>query len=127
MLHAGLDLSRKRLDCCLLDGQGEPVEVGAVLPDGDVPVAPTRRVAERHGQAMRVAIEVMNGARFVHDTLERLSWEVEVAAAARVRGSAPRACKAAPLPRSGAAAAGPATAKNTARSAMLVVGTASPA
>ena len=26
MLHAGLDLSRKRLDYCLLDGQGERLE-----------------------------------------------------------------------------------------------------
>ena len=30
MLHAGLDLSRRRLDFCLLDEEGERVEVGAV-------------------------------------------------------------------------------------------------
>ena len=35
MLHAGLDLSRKRLDFCLLDEPGERVEVGAVPPDAD--------------------------------------------------------------------------------------------
>jgi len=35
----------------------------------------------------------MNGARFVHDTLERLGWEVEIADAARVKGLAPLACK----------------------------------
>jgi transposase len=35
----------------------------------------------------------MNGARFVHDTLERLGWEVEVADAAKVKGLAPLACK----------------------------------
>ena len=35
MLYAGLDLSRKRLDFCLLDGEGERVAVGAVPPDGD--------------------------------------------------------------------------------------------
>jgi len=29
MLYAGLDLSRKRLDFCLLDQLGEKVEVGA--------------------------------------------------------------------------------------------------
>ncbi len=34
MLHAGLDLSRTRLDYCLLDEQGVRVEVGAVPPDG---------------------------------------------------------------------------------------------
>jgi hypothetical protein len=35
MLHAGLDLSRKRLDYCLLDERGDRVEVGAAPPDGD--------------------------------------------------------------------------------------------
>jgi transposase len=35
----------------------------------------------------------MNGARFVHDTLERLGWEVEVADAQKVKGLAPLACK----------------------------------
>jgi hypothetical protein len=29
MLHAGLDLSRRRLDFCLLDARGDQVEVGA--------------------------------------------------------------------------------------------------
>jgi len=93
MLHAGLDLSRKRLDYCLLDGRGERVEVGAVPPDGDGLVGFVRRVEERHGQTVRAAIESMNGARFVHDTLERLGWEVEIADAARVKGLAPLACK----------------------------------
>ena len=35
----------------------------------------------------------MNGARFVHDRLERLGWEVEVADAAKVKGLAPLTCK----------------------------------
>jgi hypothetical protein len=35
MLHAGLDLSRKRLDYCLLGGDGERVQTGAVAPDAD--------------------------------------------------------------------------------------------
>ena len=35
----------------------------------------------------------MNGARFVHDTLEMLGWEVEIADAQRVKGLAPLACK----------------------------------
>jgi transposase len=38
-------------------------------------------------------IESMNGARFVHDTLELAGWEVEIADAAKVRGLAPLACK----------------------------------
>jgi transposase len=38
-------------------------------------------------------IESMTGARFVHDTLEELGWEVLVADAQRVKGLAPLACK----------------------------------
>ena len=35
----------------------------------------------------------MNGARFVHDTLERCGWDVQVADAVKVKGLAPLACK----------------------------------
>ena len=94
MLHAGLDLSRKRLDYCLLDEDGERVEVGVAPPDGDGLAGLVRRVEERQGKVVvRAAVESMNGARFVHDTLERLGWEVEVADAAKARGLAPLACK----------------------------------
>jgi transposase len=94
MLHAGLDLSRRRLDFCLLGGGGESVEAGAVAPDADGLRGFARRVALRHGDVpVRAAIESMNGARFVHDTLERCGWEVEVADAQKVRGLAPLACK----------------------------------
>ena len=34
----------------------------------------------------------MNGARFVHDTLEQEGWEVEIADAQKVKGRAPLAC-----------------------------------
>lgn len=70
MLHAGLDRSRKRLDYCLLGQQGD-----------------------RGPVAVHAAIESMNGARFVHDTLERCGWEVEVADAQKVKGLARLACK----------------------------------
>jgi hypothetical protein len=36
MLYAGLDLSRKRLDFHLLDGDGVTVEVGAAATDAMV-------------------------------------------------------------------------------------------
>ena len=42
---------------------------------------------------MRAVIESMNGARFVHDRLEELGWEVLVADAQKVKGLAPLACK----------------------------------
>ena len=79
--------SRRRLDYCLLDEPGDRVETGAAPPDGDGLVGFARGVDERHGRSsVRAAIESMNGARFVHDTLERCGWEVEVADARRSRG-----------------------------------------
>jgi hypothetical protein len=35
MLHAGLDLSRKKLDVCVLSDEGEVVGEFAVAPDAD--------------------------------------------------------------------------------------------
>jgi transposase len=94
MLHAGLDLSRRRLDYCLLDERGDRVEVGAAPPDGDGLRGFARGVDDRHGRVgVRAAVESMNGARFVHDTLERCGWDVEVADAQKVKGLGPLACK----------------------------------
>jgi transposase len=94
MLHAGLDLSRRRLDYCLIGDDGEVVvESGAVTPDADGLRGLARLVALRHRQPVAAAIESMNGARFVHDTLERAGWDVQVADAQKVRGLAPLACK----------------------------------
>ena len=94
MLHAGLDLSRTRLDYCLLGEDGGRVEAGAVAPDADGLAGFVRRVGERHGCVpVAAAIESMNGARFVHDTLERLGWDVAIADAHKVKGLAPLACK----------------------------------
>ena len=90
MLHAGLDLSRRRLDVCLLDERGEPAGELAVPPDVDGLHGLVRRL---HGQRVRAVIESMNGARFVHDTLEEHGWEVLVADAQKVKGLAPLACK----------------------------------
>ena len=90
MLHAGLDLSRRRLDVCLLDEHGELVAETAAPPDADGLRGLARRLA---GQRVRAVIESMNGARFVHDTLEELGWEVLVADAQKVKGLAPLACK----------------------------------
>src|SRR3989454_8369173 len=92
MLYAGLDLSRKRLDFHLLDAEGATVEVGAAPPDADGLRDLTQRL-DRHGAPIRAAIESMNGARFVHDQLERAGWQVEIADAQKVKGLAPLACK----------------------------------
>ena len=92
MLHAGLDLSRRKIDVCLLSAGGEIVEEFASPPDADGLRGLTRRVG-RHGVAVRGVIESMTGARFVHDRLEELGWDVLIADAAKVKGLAPLACK----------------------------------
>ena len=92
MLHAGLDLSRRRIDVCLLSAVGEIVEEFASPPDGDGLLGLARRVG-RHQRPVRAVIESMTGARFVHDRLEALGWDVLIADAAKVKGLAPLACK----------------------------------
>src|ERR1700719_5156957 len=92
MLHAGLDLSRKRLDVCLLSEHGELVEEFSAPPDADGLRGLVRHVKPHH-VPVRAVIESMTGARFVHDTLERFGWDVLIADAQKVKGLAPLACK----------------------------------
>ena len=92
MLHAGLDLSRKRLDVCLITEDGEIAGRLAAPPDADGLRGLVRRIAPC-GEPVRAVIESMTGARFVHDTLEQLGWEVLIADAQKVKGLAPLACK----------------------------------
>src|SRR3954470_11473414 len=91
MLHVGLDLSRHRLDVRILDEEGASVAELQMAPEG----GELRRLASRYlvEGPVRAVIESMNGARFVHDTLELAGWDVEIADAVKVRGLAPLACK----------------------------------
>jgi transposase len=93
MLHAGLDLSRKKLDVCLLSDQGEHLDQLAVAPDVDSLRTLARRIEEVHAEPVCAVVESMTGARTVHDTLEQQGWEVEIADAQKVKGLAPLACK----------------------------------
>ena len=94
MLHARLDLGRRRADWCLLDEDGERVGTGAAPADADGLAGLARLVGLRCGRRPVVAaIESMNGARFVHDVLERCGWQVAIADAQKVKGLAPLACK----------------------------------
>ena len=92
MLHVGLDLSRRRVDVCLISSEGELVEHFRARADRDGLYGLSRRVAV-YGEPVRGVVESMNGARFVHDELVRYGWEVLVADAQRVKGLAPLACK----------------------------------
>src|SRR5271166_2319032 len=93
MLHVGLDLSRKRVDVCLISDQGELVDELAAPFDEDGLCRLPERVVAKHPGRVRAVVESMNGARFVHDTLEAQGWDVLVADAQRVKGLAPLACK----------------------------------
>ena len=93
MLHAGLDLSRKKLDVCLLSGQGEHLDQLAVPPDVDGLRGLARKIEEVHQEPVSAVVESMTGARLVHDTLEAEGWSVEIADAQKVKGLAPLACK----------------------------------
>jgi transposase len=91
MLHAGLDLSRNRLDVCLLSDQGEIVAEFKAPADRDGLGGLVGRV-DRYGEPVAV-VESMTGARFVHDTLERFGWDVLIADAQRAKGLASLTCK----------------------------------
>jgi transposase len=93
MLHAGLDLSRKKIDVCLLSESGEHVDQLAAPPDADALRTLARRIDRVFGEPVCAVIESMTGARLVHDTLEQEGWDVEIADAQRVKGLAPLACK----------------------------------
>jgi hypothetical protein len=93
MLYAGLDLSRKRLDVCVLDHDGARLLEVGVSPDADALRTLSARVARLRAEPVSAAIESMTGARFVHDALERHGWTVAVADAQRARGLAPLVAK----------------------------------
>jgi transposase len=93
MLHAGLDLSRRKVDVCLLSDEGAHLDQLIVPPDAGSLRTLARRIEEVHGEPVCAVIESMTGARSVHDTLEQEGWDVEIADALKVKGIAPLACK----------------------------------
>jgi hypothetical protein len=71
MLHAGLDLSRRKLDICLLSDEGEHLDQLAVARDVDSLRRLARRIDELHAEPVSAVVESMTGVRIVHDTLPR--------------------------------------------------------
>ena len=93
MLHAGLDLCRRKVDVCLLNEDGEHLDQLAAPPDADALRSLARRIEEVYREPVCAVVESMTGARLVHDTLEQEGWDVEIADAQKVKGLAPLACK----------------------------------
>ncbi len=92
MVHVGLDLSRTRVDVHAMDESGTSLMVAKASSDAGGLASLAERLAVL-GEPVCAAIESMNGARFVHDELERAGWCVEIADAQKVKGLAPLACK----------------------------------
>jgi transposase len=86
MLHAGLDLSRRKIGVCLISGE-KVIDEWASPPDVDGLRGLAARAA-MWGPVVRGVIESMNGARFVHDRLEEHGWDVLIADATKVKGLA---------------------------------------
>jgi transposase len=93
MLHAGLDLSGKKIDVCLVSESGEHVDQLAAAPDADALGTLARRIDEVYGEPVWAVVESMTGARLVHDTLEQEGWDVEITDAQKVKSLAPLALK----------------------------------
>jgi transposase len=92
MLHVGLDLSRRRVDVCVISGDGELVSQFRAPVDRDGLYGLSKRVGA-YGEDVRGVVESMNGARFVRDELVCHGWDVLIADAQKVKGLAPLACK----------------------------------
>jgi transposase len=92
MLHVGLDLSRRRVDVCVISAAGELVSQFRSPVDRDGLYGLSQRLAV-YDERVRGVVESMNGARFVRDELVGHGWEVLIADAQKVKGLAPLACK----------------------------------
>jgi transposase len=92
MLYAGLDLSRKRINFDARRAGGQLAERGVCPPDADGLGGLAARLLAHDTEVLAV-IESMNGARFVHDQLERHGVDVLICDAERAKGLAPLACK----------------------------------
>lgn len=75
-----------------MDETGGSLSVTTAAPDAGGLASLACRVGELGGP-VTAAIESMTGARFVHDQLELLGWDVAIADAVKVKGLAPLAAK----------------------------------
>jgi hypothetical protein len=70
MLHAGLDLSRRKLDVCLLSDDGEHLDQLVVPPDAGSLRTLARRICDDHSEPVCAVIESMTGARIVQRVVQ---------------------------------------------------------
>ena len=89
MNYVGIDWAYGRAAWCARS------ESGAIDGEGLIPADEhgLARLALKLGPEVRGCVEMMSGAIWVKDQLERAGWSVEVAHARKVRDIAPLACK----------------------------------
>jgi transposase len=93
MLHAGLDLSRRKIDICLLSESGEHVDQLVAPPDADALRTLAGRIDAVHGEPVCAVIESMTGARLVHGHARAGGLARRDRRQQKVKGLAPLACK----------------------------------
>ena len=84
VLYVGGDVSRNRIDWEAAWPDGVVFGRGQVRADRAGLAAFAAQLG-CHADRVVLVIESMTGARYVHDTLERLGWEVQIADARRAR------------------------------------------
>ena len=89
MNYVGIDWAYGRAAWCARS------ESGAIAGEGVIPADEDglARLALKLGPEVRRCVEMISGAVWVKDLLERAGWSVEVAHARKVRDIAPLACK----------------------------------
>ena len=89
MNYVGIDWAYGRAAWCAIG------ETGAIKDEGLIPADEDglARLVLKAGTEVKGCVEMMSGAIWVRDQLERAGWEVEIAHARKVRDIAPLACK----------------------------------
>jgi transposase len=89
MNYVGIDWAYGRAAWC---AKGE---TGAIVGEGTIPAEESglARLVLELGTEVEACVEMMSGAVWVRDQLQRVGWKVKVAHARKVRDVAPLACK----------------------------------
>src|SRR5215216_6397063 len=89
MQYVGIDWAYRHARWCAISEHGELVAEATTPADEDGLL----RLIARLGPDVRACVEMMSGAVWVRDCLERAGWRVEVADARKVKALAPLAAK----------------------------------
>src|SRR5215204_1455288 len=89
MQYVGIDWAYRHARWCAISEHGEVTAEATTPADEDGLL----RLVARLGPEVKACVEMMSGAVWVRDRLERAGWRVEVADARKVKALAPLAAK----------------------------------